>query len=76
MQLRSKLLSMLVPLLLVPLLGLAWVAYTQLNEQAEEKAGRELQTLLSQLELHTEALLATTVANLELFANSSLKTQD
>lgn len=70
MHLRAKLLSMLVPLLLLPLLGLAWVAYTQLHEQAEEKAGREMQSLLSQLELHTQALLTTTQANLELFANS------
>lgn len=71
MRLKGKLLSLLVPLLLVPLLVLAWAAYTLLRDQATEKQQRELTTLLGQLQLTGRALLDTTTANLELFANSS-----
>lgn len=70
MRLKGKLLSLLVPLLLVPLLVLAWMAYSQLRDQAADKIQRELTTLLGQLELTGRALLDTTRANLELFANS------
>jgi diguanylate cyclase len=71
MRLKGKLLSLLVPLLLVPLLLLAWASYTQLRDQAVERHQRELTTLLGQLQLTSRALLDTAAANLELFANSS-----
>ena len=71
MRLKGKLLSLLVPLLLVPLLLLAWAAYTQLRDQSAEKLQRELTTLLGQLQLTSQALMDTAVANLELFANSA-----
>lgn len=71
MRLKGKLLSLLVPLILVPLLIMAWAAYTQLSEQARQKAERELTTLLGQLQLYGRTFQDTTTANLELFANSS-----
>ncbi|HEY9149254.1 MAG TPA: cache domain-containing protein, partial [Gammaproteobacteria bacterium] len=71
MRLKGKLLSLLVPLLLVPLLLLAWAAYTQLRDQSAEKLQRELTTLLGQLQLTSQALMDTAAANLELFANST-----
>jgi diguanylate cyclase (GGDEF)-like protein len=70
MRLKGKLLSLLVPLLLVPLLVLAWAAYAQLRDQAAAKLERELTTLLGQLQLTSQALLDTAAANLELFTNS------
>jgi diguanylate cyclase (GGDEF)-like protein len=71
MRLKGKLLSLLVPLLLVPLLLLAWASYTQLRDQSVERHQRELTTLLGQLQLTSRALMDTAAANLELFANSS-----
>ncbi|MBU1190760.1 MAG: EAL domain-containing protein [Gammaproteobacteria bacterium] len=71
MRLKPKLLSLLIPLLLIPLLGMAWVAYVQMHEQTEEKIERELSTLLNQLKMHSMAMMTTAEANLDLFANSS-----
>lgn len=70
MRLKSKLLSVLVPLMLVPLLGLAAAAYVQMRDQARAQAEQELETLLGQLQLYGRDLQATAVANLQLFANS------
>lgn len=71
MRLKPKLLSLLIPLLLIPLLGMAWVAYVQMHEQTKEKIERELSTLLNQLKMHSMAMMTTAEANLDLFANSS-----
>lgn len=71
MRLKPKLLSLLIPLLLIPLLGMAWVAYSQMRDQTEDKVERELSTLLGQLKMHNLALVATAEANLQLFANSN-----
>lgn len=71
MRLKPKLLSLLIPLLLIPLLGMAWAAYVQMHEQTKEKIERELSTLLNQLKMHSMAMMTTAEANLDLFANSS-----
>ncbi len=71
MRLKPKLLSLLVPLLLVPLLVVSWIAYTQLHEQAEGRVERQLQMQLGQLRLSSRTLMTNVAANLELFANSA-----
>lgn len=71
MRLKPKLLSLLIPLLLIPLLSMAWVAYTQMREQTEDKVERELATLLGQLNMQSNALMSTAKANMQLFANSN-----
>lgn len=71
MRLKGKLLSVLVPLMLVPLLGLAAAAYVQMRDQARLQAEQELGTLLGQLQLYGRDLQSTAIANLQLFTNSS-----
>lgn len=71
MRLKPKLLSLLIPLLLIPMLILAWVAYAQIRDQTEDKVKRELSTLLAQTKMRSIALMTTAKANLELFANSN-----
>lgn len=70
MRLKPKLLSLLIPLMLIPLFGMAWMSYVQIHEQTDGRIERELSTLLSQSKMHSLALISTAKANLQLFARS------
>ncbi len=72
MRLQSKILLALVPLTVVPLLVLGWVAYTQLRDNSERRAGEQLTTLVRQLALHTRLQVETLEANARVFAGARL----
>jgi diguanylate cyclase (GGDEF)-like protein len=72
MALRAKLLSFLLPLVLGPLLGLGWLAYSQLRSDAEANLLREMDILLEQVALSEQTRRRTALANLELFVGSDL----
>lgn len=72
MALRAKLLLFLLPLVVGPLLGLGWLAYTQLRHDAEANLLREMDILLEQVALSEQTRRRTALANLELFVNSNL----
>ena len=54
MQLQSKILLLLIPLIVVPLLLLGWMAYSLLMEDARSRTQYQMTTLLEQIEsVHT-----------------------
>ena len=71
MRLKPKILTLLIPLLLLPLLGIAWIAYVELRAQAEEKIAQAQVIQLEQLRWNSVSLMNNAVANLELFSNST-----
>lgn len=75
MKLRGKLLSLLVPLVVVPLLTLGWIAYEQLQQTSERKTLGQMATLLEHLALHTQSLIETAQANVTVFSASHLLKQ-
>ncbi|MBK1707067.1 diguanylate cyclase [Halochromatium glycolicum] len=72
MALRAKLLLFLLPLVVGPLLGLGWLAYTQLRDDAKANLLREMDILLEQVALSEQTQRRTAMANLELFVGSDL----
>ena len=72
MRLQSKVLSVLVPLIVVPLLGLGRVDYVQLVEISEQRTLGHMMTLLEQVALNLESRARTLEANVELFAANAL----
>ncbi|MGB5177717.1 MAG: EAL domain-containing protein [Gammaproteobacteria bacterium] len=72
MQLQSKILLLLIPLIVVPILVLGWMAYSLLLEDAHDRTRQQMATLLEQIESQTETQLRTARANASLFASTSL----
>ena len=72
MQLQSKILLLLIPLIILPLLVLGWVAYSLLMEDARNRTQYQMSTLLEQIESQTETQLRTARANASLFASNAL----
>ncbi|MGD2111980.1 MAG: EAL domain-containing protein, partial [Gammaproteobacteria bacterium] len=70
MRLQNKILLLLVPLVVLPLLVLGWSAYSLLMEDARDRTQHQVTTLLEQIRFHTESLLQTARANASLFANA------
>ena len=75
MKLRGRLLTLLVPLVVVPLLALGWIAYGQLQRTSEHKTLGQMTTLLEQLALHTRSLIETAQSNATVFSASHLLKQ-
>jgi len=72
LQLQSKILLLLVPLIILPLLVLGWLAYSLLMEDTRNRIQYQMSTLLEQIESQTETQLRTARANASLFANNVL----
>jgi diguanylate cyclase (GGDEF)-like protein len=72
LQLQSKILFLLIPLIILPILVLGWVAYSLLMEDARSRTQYQMTTLLEQIESQTETQLRTARANASLFANTAL----
>lgn len=72
MKLQPKILFFLTPLIVIPLLLLAWIAYTQVRTTTEEKTFSQVETVLDQLTHEIRDELITTQANARLFANAVL----
>jgi diguanylate cyclase (GGDEF)-like protein len=71
-QLQSKILLLLIPLIILPILVLGWFAYSLLMEDARSRTQYQSTTLLEQIELQTWTQLRTARANASLFSNTSL----
>ena len=72
MKLQPRILLILVPLIVAPLLLLSWIAYAQLRTTAEEMTFRQVETVLDQVARQIQSEVRSTEANLQLFANSAL----
>ena len=72
MHLQNKILILLVPLVILPILVLGWTSYTLLMADAHDRTQDQVTTLLEQIRFHTEAQLQTARANASLFAHTEL----
>lgn len=70
MKLQTKILLIFLPLTVVPLILMGWVAYWQLRVTAEDKTFSQTETLLQQLTEQFAGEVRNTEANARLFANS------
>jgi len=75
MRLQTKIILLLTPCILLPMLTLGWVAYSQLRDTAEQKTLSQMSTLLRQIDLHLDSYLSNAKANIELLADSDLMTR-
>jgi len=72
MKLRTKILLLLIPLIVAPMLAMGWIAYSELNEKSKQKAFAEMQASIDHLAGHLGLDVETAVANIDLFANHTL----
>jgi len=72
LQLQSKILLLLIPLIILPILVLGWFAYSLLMEDARSRTRHQSAALLQQIELQTRTQLRTARANASLFSNTAL----
>ena len=72
LQLQSKILLLLIPLIILPILVLGWYAYSLLMDDARSRTRHQSTTRLEQIELQTSTQLRTARANASLFSNTAL----
>ena len=72
MKLQTKILLFIVPLVVVPLLVLGWIAYARLGATARQTSLDQMATLLDQIELYAGSLTQSAEANVELFSRSEV----
>jgi len=72
MRLRVKIIIGLLPLLVVPLLIVGWLAYAQLREKTQETTLRQSDVLMAQVATSSQAYLRGVEADLALFSGSDL----
>lgn len=72
MKLRLKILLILLPLTIVPLVSMGWIAYAELHSVSEQKAFEEMASTVENLARHAETELTTASANIELFAKHTM----
>lgn len=72
MKLRAKIFLLLIPLIVLPLLTLGWIAFERLTTLARTATFQQMDTLLGQMTLHVRSDLETVHANMALFAHSEV----
>jgi diguanylate cyclase (GGDEF)-like protein len=72
LRLQNKILLVLIPLIVLPILVLGWAAYSRLMEDAHRQSHQQMTNLLEQVRYNTESQLRTARANASLFASSEL----
>lgn len=72
MRLHSKVLLVVVPLTVIPLLILGWLAYDQLRSTAIERSSSQMTTLMDQMTRNFQMHQDVAKANVKLFSNASL----
>jgi hypothetical protein len=71
-KLRLKLLLLVLPLVVAPLVTLGWIAGGELRTVSEGKLLESMRSSLQHLETHSSDQLRTALANIELFAKHTL----
>src|SRR5690554_1346409 len=72
MRLHAKVLLVVVPLAVIPLLILGWLAYDQLRSTAIERSSSQMTTLMDQMARNFQMHRDVAKANVKLFADASL----
>lgn len=75
MRLRPKLILLVLPLVILPLLGLGWICYQWLADAAYAASAREMTAAAAQLRPGLQATIQTAIANVELLSHSTLVQQ-
>ena len=70
MRLQSKVLLLITPVIVLPLLVIGWFAYIKLTQTHNEEIFRQVDTAFDQIALHLNAHIEKTKANAVLLANS------
>jgi len=69
-RLQNKILLLLIPLIVLPILALGWAAYARLMDDAHKQSQEQMTSLLEQIRFYTESQLRTARANASLFASN------
>ena len=72
MRLHAKVLLVVVPLAIIPLLILGWFAYDQLRSTALERSSNQMTTLMDQMARNFQIHQNVAQANVKLLADTSL----
>ena len=72
LNLQSKILLVVMPLVVLPLVLLGWYAYTTLEENSRRNLIGQMSTLLNLVDSNLQSHRTTVRANIELFAGSQL----
>lgn len=72
MRLHTKVLLVVVPLAVIPLLILGWLAYDQLRSSAIDRSSSQMTTLMDQMTRNFQMHQDVASANVQLFADASL----
>jgi len=72
MRLQSKIIYAILPLVIVPILLLGWIAFLQMETALLESKYQEMRVRLQQIEMRFNSLVDTAIANIELFSDSHL----
>jgi diguanylate cyclase (GGDEF)-like protein len=72
MKLRTKIPLLLVPLIVLPLFVVGWIAYSELRETSEQAMFREIHAALEPLDAYMDTEVQTAEANIDLFAKNTL----
>ena len=72
MKLRTKILLLLTPLIVLSLLLLGWFAYIELRKTSEQRVFGEMRASIDYLRVHMDREVETALGNIELLANQTL----
>lgn len=72
MKLQTKIFLLIIPIILIPMCLLGWIAYGHLKTNNETKTFQSMSILLKQAEKEVNSLFRISQANIELFSNSNL----
>lgn len=72
MRLRQKIILLIVPVIVIPMIISGWVSYSQLRVTAIEKSKEQMGTLLEQYALYADSLIHGAESNIRLFSNNEL----
>jgi diguanylate cyclase (GGDEF)-like protein len=72
LRLQNKILLLLIPLAVLPILALGWSSYVQTMEDEHKQSRQQMGSLLEQVRFHTISQMRTARANASLFASSEL----
>jgi len=72
LKLQLKILLLVIPIVVLPLVWLGWTAYAKLKENSQDTSLSQISTLLTQISRSSRTHLDTARANIELFAGSGL----
>ena len=72
MSLRKKIVLLIVPIIVTPMIISGWLSFNQLKTTTIEKSHEQMETLLEQFALYSETLIRDSHSNVRLFANNKM----